>query len=178
MRRKVLLGAATAVVVLAAAPLGLAGSDSFSDPRGDLDSDGSMDAGPRYDLVRATHGHTESGRLVHTVTVAGSASTGDLFLRIEDPEMPNGTTQCRWFVGRHDGRFGVFTCGYADRVGSARVRRISSSTVRFEFSPRAIDNTASYQWAAVSEGPSDGGVTALFDRLPSGDHAFITHRLR
>jgi hypothetical protein len=177
MRQRALLGTVTAGLVLAAAPLGIAGSGSFSDPSGDLDPVGATNPGPRYDIVRATHGHASRGRLVHTVTVAGQASVADQFLWIEDPERPNGTSYCRYFVGRHEGRTGVFTCGYADRVGSARIRRTSSNTIRFEFSPRAIDNPARYDWAAVSFGPS-GGSTGYIDRVPSGDHAFIGHELR
>ena len=177
MVRRALLGAIAAGVVLAIAPLGFANSGSFSDSRGDVGPVGTADPGPRYDIVRATQGHTSRGRLVHTVTVAGSASVDDLYLFIQNRELPNYTAECRWFVGRFDRRFGVFTCGNAERVASARVRRTSSSTVRFEFSPSAIENVGSYDWAAVARGPTEG-THAYLDRVPSGDLAYITHRLR
>jgi hypothetical protein len=177
MVRRAVLGAAVAGAVLTLAPLGIAKSGSFSDSRGDVRPAGTTNPGPRYDIVRATEGHTSRGRLVHTITVAGNASLDDLYVFIQHSELPNYTRECRWFVGRFDGRAGVFTCGYAERVASARVRRTSSSTVRFEFSPSAIENVASYEWAAVARGPTER-THAYLDRLPTADNDFITHRLR
>lgn len=183
MRRGGSIAAALAGLALAAAPLGLADSSSFSDPRGDLDPTGPDRPSDRYDLVRATQGHTRSGRIVHTVTVAGDianpASEEVPFLWIDVPERPNGTQDCRYFVGRHDGRLGVFTCGYGERVGSARIRRTGAHTVRYEFSPRAIDDPASYDWAFVAFA-SVSGTRAWIDRLPNGGggHGLLHHDLR
>ena len=178
MRRFALLGLVLATAFLAVTPLGLAGSGSFSDPRGDQDP---SSASANFDIVRATYGHSK-GRLVHTVTVAGTianpASADPPELWIEDPEAPNNTSDCRYFVGRFEGRLGVFTCGYAERVGSARIRRTSSTTVRYEFSPKAIGSPDSYRWAFLTRTTAAGGTLALVDRLPSGDHRFHTHALR
>ena len=178
MGSRAILGAVLAGVALTTAPLGVAGSGSVADPRGDLDPSGSSS---REDIVRASHGHTRNGRLVHTVTVAGDvgnpASADIPQLWIEDPELPNGTSQCRYFIGRFEGRLGVFTCGYGERVAGARIRRTSSNTVRYEFKPSAIDNPANYNWAFVTKGPVQG-TQSFVDRLPDGDHAFLNHRLR
>jgi hypothetical protein len=146
-----------------------------------MDPTGATKPSARYDIVRATFGHSK-GKLVHTVTVAGDvpnpASSAEVpMLFIEDPENPNNSSQCRYFIGRHDGQLGVFTCGYAERVASARITRTSSNTIRFEFKPSAIDNPASYQWAAQTKGPSEG-TSAYLDRLPSFDEDFLTHKLR
>ena len=177
MRRGALLSLFLAAVFLATAPLGLAGSGSVNDQRGDQ---APSTATSRYDIVRATFGHS-NGRLVHTVSVAGDianpTSTDPPMLLIEDPKAPNGIAQCRYFVGRFEGRLGVFTCGYADRVASARIRRTSSSTVRYEFSRKAIGSPASYRWAFVTEATTNG-TKFLVDRLPTGDNAFHTHTLR
>jgi hypothetical protein len=169
-------------LALAAAPAGIAGSGSASDPRGDTWGDPSGGAGP-VDFVRATYGHAKNGNLVHKVTVAGNVAnpasgSGNVpMLWIEDPQDPNGHADCRYFIGRHEGRLGVFTCGYGDRVASARIKRTSSNTIRYEFSPGAIGNPPSYGWAALVMAPADG--TALWaDRLPDGDHSFLTHKLR
>jgi hypothetical protein len=168
-------------MLLAVVPPGIAGSGSVGDPRGDLWAEPSS-GGASLDIVRASHGHTSKGRLVHKVTLAGPAadpaSRGRVpNLLIEDPVLPNGQVDCRYFIGSHEGRLGVFTCAYADRVASARIVRTSSNTIRYEFSPRAIDNPASYDWAFVTEGPTHG-TEAELDRLPDGDHAFLTHKLR
>lgn len=169
-------------LVFTGAPAGLAGSGSFSDPRGDLDPDAASNA-DRYDIVRGTEGHKRGGRLVHTVSVAGGignpASSEVPLLYIEDTaaDAPNGTSSCRYFVGRHEGRLGVFKCGYGERVAGARIRRTSSSTVRYEFTERAIGRPAAYRWAFVARGPTNG-TTSILDRLPSGDQAFLTHKLR
>ena len=180
MPRKPLLASLAAAALLAAAPLGLADSGSFPDPRGDLDPTGARKPSSSHDLVRATQAHSKR-RLVHTVTVAGDAPNPAAapvpVIWIEVPDEPNGTSQCRYFVGRQDGRLGVFTCGYAERVGSARIRRTSPSTVRYEFSPRAIGNPGRYFWAVASYGPAEN-TQGDIDRLPDDDHARITHVLR
>ncbi len=182
MRRALLPAAVAVAVVLAAAATGSANSGSATDPSGDLfDQPASGGSGP-YDIVRATFGHSR-GRVVHTVTTAGNitdpaAGSNSPMIFIESPTAPNGTAECSHFVGYHDGRLGVFTCGYGDRVGSARVRRTSARTVRFEFSPRAIGNPASYEWAARTRTRTRYSSLMWVDRLPDGDNAFLVHQLR
>ena len=182
MRRIAIAGALAAGLVLAGVPTGLASSGTFSDPRGDLDPPAASNSA-NYDIVRATEGHASKGRLVHTVSVAGSiadparAEPPRLYIEDTASDAPNGQAQCRYFVGRFEGRLGVFTCGYGDRVGSARITRTSSRTVRYVFSARAIGNPAAYRWAALTNGPTTG-TTSLLDRIPSGDNAFFTHELR
>jgi hypothetical protein len=183
MRRALIALVVVSAAALAAAPLGIAGSGSVSDPRDDLWAQPTSGGSASLDMVRATFGHAGNGRLVHTVTLAGAAANpaggGNVpTLLIEDPARPNGgTSLCRYFVGVHKGRLGVFTCGYADRVASARISRTSSNTIRYEFSARAIDNPATYDWAFVTRGTVFGTQGDL-DRLPDGDHSFLTHRLR
>ena len=181
MRRALIAVAAAVATTLAVAPLGVAGSGSISDPRDDLWAEPS-ESKASLDIVRASFGHASGGRLVHKLTLAGAApdpaSANVPLLYLEDPVRPNGgTSYCRYFVGRKDGRLGVFTCGYAERVASARIRRTSSNTLRYEFSARAIDNPSSYQWAFVTRGTAFG-TQADLDRLPDGDHSFATHDLR
>jgi hypothetical protein len=180
MRRALLALTLACAAAIATAPLGIADSSSFSDPRGDTYDTPSGGSGG-VDLVRASHGDTKSGRLVHTISVAGNvanpASGGNVpMLWIEDPARSNGNADCRYFVGRHEGRLGVFTCGYGDRVAGARIVRTSAHTIRYEFSPSAIDNPASYDWAFVVKAPATG-TQWWIDRLPDGDHAFNTYRL-
>lgn len=182
MRRALLSVAVAVVVVLATAAVGNAGSGSATDPSGDLyDTPASGGSGPA-DIVRATFGHSK-GRLVHTVSTAGNipdpaAGSGSPVIFIEHPTRPNGTAECTYFVGRHEGRLGVFTCGYGDRVGSARIRRTSARTVRFEFSPRAIGNPPNYEWAALTRAQTRFNPAMWVDRVPDGDHVFFTHELR
>jgi hypothetical protein len=182
MRRALIALAVLAATGLVAAT-GVANSGSVSDPRNDLWAQPTSGGSARLDIVRATYGHTSNARLVHTVTLAGAAENpaagGTVpLLYIEDPVRPNGgTSLCRYFVGVHEGRTGVFTCGYADRVASASIRRTSSNTVRYEFKASAIDNPATYAWAFVTRG-STFGTEAELDRLPDGDENFLTHELR
>jgi hypothetical protein len=184
MRKAVM--ALTLAGALALAPAAAADAGSASDPRDDL-FDAPASGSATFDIVRATFGH-KRGQLVHTVSVAGSvaspASLNAPYLLIQepggaqDPGNPNGQADCRYFVGRHQGRLGVFTCGYGDRVAGARVTRTSGSTIRFEFSPRAIGNLPAYQWKAVTEGQGRYAARSQIDKLPSGDRTYLTHTLR
>ena len=178
--------ALTLAGALALAPAAVADSGSASDPRDDLFDAPAGDSG-RFDILRATFGHRR-GRLVHTVSVAGNVASPTslnapyLYIQepggAQDPSNPNGQADCRYFVGRHAGRLGVFTCGYGDRVAGARVTRTSASTIRFEFSPRAIGNLPAYEWKAVTEGRGQYSPQARIDMLPSGDRTYLTHTLR
>jgi hypothetical protein len=181
MRRALSLAVTTALLVLASAAPASASSGSATDPSGDLyDQPVSGGSGP-FDLVRATFGHRGS-RLVHTVTTAGSvpdpASGNAPMLFIEDPIDPNGTAECTYFVGRFNGRYGVFRCGYGTRAGSLRMTRTGSRTVRYEFSPKAVGNNANYEWAALTRTRTRYNVAMWVDRLPDGDHSYLTHQLR
>lgn len=182
MRRALLLLGVAALAVLSTGSVVSADSDSRVDASGDLlDPPTSVSSGS-VDIVRATFGHSR-GRLVHTVTTAGSVpdprrSANVPMLLIEHPTTPNGTRECTFFIGRHEGRLGVFTCGYGDRVGSARITRTGSRTIRYEFAPKAIDNPSRYEWAAITRAQTRYARSADVDRLPDGDHNFHRHTLR
>lgn len=183
MRRALLITMLACASVLAAAPVASAASGSFTDPSGDTfggqptgNSSGSLD------IVRATFGH-RGGRLVHKVTTAGDVGnpargTNFPLLLIEHPTLPNGTAECTYFVGRHNGRLGVFACGYGTYLGSARITRTSARTVRFEFSPRAIENPPTYEWAFSTRSPTQYNAMVWADRIPSPDQEFFVHTLR
>lgn len=185
MRTLLLLVVLAVAVTVLAAPLGLAASGSNSDPRGDVSDEPQSGSRSSLDLVRGTYA-LRSGRLVHTLTVAGSVANpasggeGVPMLYLQTPSAANGTSECAFFVGRHRGRLGVFTCGYGERVASARVTRSSASTIRFEFSPRAIGNPATYEWAgAMPAGRTRyAGAWSHIDRMPTGTDEYFTHRVR
>jgi hypothetical protein len=181
MRRVLLSTGVALAVVLATAAVGGASSGTVTDPSGDLYDQPTTGSSASYDLVRATFGHSR-GRIVHTVTTAGNvpdpASGGAPMIHIVDPVDPNGTSECRYFIGRFDGRFGVFKCGYGTRVGSLRMTRTGARTVRFEFSPKAIGNPASYEWAVRTRTRTRYNVAYWVDRLPDGDRTNLTHQLR
>jgi hypothetical protein len=174
-----------AVLVLAAAPAAGADSGSATDPSGDLfggqptgNSSGSLD------IVRVTWGHSR-GRLVHTVTTAGNvgdpASSTNfpvMFFEFEHSYVTNGTSECAFFAGRHNGRLGIFRCGYGSFVASARITRTSARTVRYEFSPRALRNPPSYQWSFLTRSDTQYATAAGTDRFPNGEREFRTHVLR
>jgi hypothetical protein len=166
---------------LAAASVGLASSGSSADRRGDVEGDPAGGAA-RVDIVRTSHGHTGDGRLWHKVTVAGAAADpakGGLIptLYLEIRERPSASSVCDVYVGRFRGRLGVFECGTNERLGSARIVRSGESTTKYVFSRGAIDDPASYDWAAGVIGPSHG-TQVWYDRAPDGDDVFFTHELR
>jgi hypothetical protein len=173
----------TAAVALAtagalAAPSSAGSSGAFADPRGDLF--GTTDSSS--DIVRISFGHS-GGRIVHTVGLAGNApnpaSQQVPRLYINPSNRANGTSECGLFVGRHRGRLGVFVCGYANRIASARIERTSARTIRYSFTPGAIGNPRSYEWAAVTAATNtDTGGAYRADRAPSSDSTFHTHTLR
>jgi hypothetical protein len=179
MRRTLLaLSLALAATGALAAP-SVAGSGAFADPAGDV-FDGPQRGS--LDIVRTSYGHSGS-RITHTVGLAANAPNPSsqpvprLYINIAG--RANGTSECAVFVGRHKGRLGVFSCGYADRVGSARIERTSSKTIRYTFSASAIGNPRSYDWAAVtSTGSSERNSAVRADRAPSADQSFYTHALR
>lgn len=161
-----------------AAP-GVAGSGSLTDPSGDVFG---PDQSAGLDIVRQTFGHSD-GRIVHTVSVAGNAPNPSSQqvprIYLKPSNRANGTAECALFVGRHRGRLGVFTCGYGDRVGSARIVRSSARTIRYSFTPGAIGNPRSYEFAAVTGIVSgDGAGTTQADRAPSPDLTYLSHQLR
>lgn len=167
-----------------AAPGAAADSSVFTDPAGDPFDQPTGVSSSSVDVVRATHGHG-GGRLVHTVSVAGTvpnpaSSTNAPMLYLQPSNVSNGTSDCAYFVGRHRGRIGIFRCGYGNRVGAATVRRTSARTVRFEFTARAIGNPASYEWAALTSSGSTRYARSVWyvDRMPSFEDAYFTHTLR
>ena len=180
--RVVLALALSVAAILAAASLSTANSGSSSDPSGDVGEVPQGVSSSSVDIVRASYGHARKGKLVHKVSVAGNvpdpASGNAPLLFIEAPDEPNGQADCAFFVGRHQGKYGVFTCAYGDRVGSLKMTRTSSSTVRFEFKASAIGSPPQYEWAALTRIRTRHSNSYLVDRAPSADHAFFTHRLR
>jgi hypothetical protein len=168
--------------VLVAVPLGIAATSGGTDERGDVEGSPSGGA-DRADIVRATAGRTSDGQIKHTVTVAGSAAdpaSGDLatYIYIEAQTDAGAMDECTFFVGRYHGRLGVYLCGTAERLGSARVVRTSEHTTRYTFSPRAIGNPKTYQWAAITRGVTNArGTFTRHDRLPSGDEFFFEQKL-
>ena len=181
MRRALPTAILALAAVFATALTAGANSSSHSDPSGDLfDSPVGVSSGS-VDIVRATAGH-RSGNLVHTVTTAGSVASPTEghapVLFIEHPTQPNGTAECTWYVGRRNGRYGVFKCGTGTRVASARITRSGSRTMRFEFNPRFMNNPESYEWAARTRARTRYTASSWVDRLPSGNQEFLTHQLR
>ena len=179
MRRTLLPSAlALAATAVLAAPSS-AGSGSIGDPGGDLFG---TDRSASLDIVRATFGHS-GGRVVHTVSLGGGApdpaSQQVPRIYIKPSNRANGNAECALFVGRHRGRLGVFTCGYGDRVASARIQRTSSRTIRYSFTPGAIGNPVTYEWAVITLGTStERGSSYRADRLPSEDQTYHSHTLR
>lgn len=181
MRRGALTALLTFTCVLAAAPLGLAGSGSEPDPAGDVEAE-PVGGESAADIVRTSYGHAKGGRLTHKVTIAGTAadpSKGGLVptLYLEIRERPSASSVCDIFIGRYRGRLGVFECGTGRRIGSARVVKQGNSSTKFVFSRSAIGDPDTYEWAAAVVGPSHG-TQVWHDRAPDGDDVFFTHRLR
>ena len=180
--RRALFTLVVAIAALAAAvPLGMAAT-SGSDERGDVF--GSPPGGSAgADIVSASARRSSNGQVTHTITTAGTPAdpAGDGVIPVvyvESPTEGNGTAECSHFVGRYRGRLGVFRCGYADRTGSARIVR-SGNSLRYTFSPRAIGNPRSYDWAAVTRGNSgERGTPTRYDRLPSVDDLYLQLRVR
>ena len=183
MRRIAVTLIAAAALALAAAPLAIAATDTATDARGDVE--GSPPGGDAAaDLVRATAGRDSHGNITQTVTIAGAApnpSGGGIvpFLYLEMPTMANGMSECAAFVGQFNGRLGVFRCGTGHRIGWARIVRTSRHTTRYTFSPRALGNPASYDWAVYTRSRSSApGSWTQYDRLPSTEYEYFTYSLR
>jgi hypothetical protein len=181
MRRALLTAILATAAVLVAVLSASANSSSHSDPSGDLFGDPTEVSNSSVDIIRATVGHRR-GNLVHTVSVAGTVgavgASNAPVLFLEHPTQPNGTAECAYYVGRRNGVNGVFKCGYGTRVTSARITRTSSRTMRFEFSPKFLNNPENYEWAARTRARTTYSVSAWVDRLPSGNNEFLTHELR
>jgi hypothetical protein len=181
MRRTLPVLALVALTIFAiVAPVG-ASSERLSDASGDVEGEPAGGA-TRADITRVANGHGKKGDVWHSVSVSGAAADpakGGLvpFLYIEVPNRANGTSECTYFVGRHRGKLGVFTCGYGDRVGKARIVRTSEHTTKYTFNRDAIGNPSWYDWAFVIRGASDG-TAVQHDRSPSPDDVYFRHTLR
>lgn len=176
--RRLLVPVALSLALVGAVPA-VAGSGSQSDPSGDVFG---SDQRAGLDVVRTKHGHS-SGKIVHTVELRGSAPNPSSQqvprLYLKPSNRANGTSECALFVGRHHGQLGVFICGYGERVASARIERSGSRTIRYSFSPGAIGNPRSYEWAVVTAGSSsENGQPYKADRAPDADLSYYTHQLR
>ena len=170
-----------AIAALSSAGSALAHTDSVSDPRGDTMGHPST-ARQNVDIVGSSAGDAKHGKIVQTVKLAGKAGDphhGGLtpLLYINVASYGGGTRECDFYVGRLHGRDGVFTCGPQERMGSASVTRKSSTTLRYAFSPKAIGNPSSYEWAFVVQGKS-AGTTVDFDRVPDTQVGMETYRVR
>ena len=181
MRRTLLVLALIALTILAVTAPVVASSERLTDASGDVEGEPVGGAGAA-DIVKSANGHGKKGDVWHSVTVSGGAADpakGGLvpYLYIEVPNQANGTSECTFFVGRHRGKLGVFTCGYGDRVAKARIVRTSSHTIRYTFNRRAIGSPDWYDWAFIVIGASDG-TTVQHDRSPSPDDVYFRHKLR
>jgi len=178
VRRSLLTSLLAAAAVMALAPLVLAQGSSGDDARGDVlgEPAGGQEAA---DIVRANAAQKNGDQLVHKVTIAGRAADPAAdglvpHLLINVRGRPNGTSACDFFVGRHDGRLGAFTCGTTTRVAKARVVRTSERSTRYTFDADAIGDPSRYDWAFAIDGPSDG-TEVTHDRLPDNENVFLTH---
>ena len=177
-----MIAALAAAALVASAQFVLADNRSVDDFRGEVigEPPGGAEAA---DIVRASYGHGRGGRVWHKVTIAGRAPdpsrTGQLvpILFIDVPNHGTGARECDYFVGRFEGRIGLFQCGSLDRIAAARVTRTSEHSTRYAFSTKPFGSPRSYDWAFAVEGPSDG-TWIRYDRLPDGDRAYLTHRAR
>jgi hypothetical protein len=181
MRRSLLTLTLAALAILAFGAPVVASSDRISDASGDVEGEPVGGAGSA-DIVRVANGHGKNGVVWHSVSVSGAAADPARdglvpLLYIETPDQANGTSECAWFVGRHRGKLGVFTCGYGDRVAKARIVRTSSRTIKYTFDRDAIGNPSWYDWAFVIRGASDG-TAVQHDRAPSPDETYFRHTLR
>src|SRR5918999_834284 len=151
MRRLLLFLALCVLAILSIGVPGVASSDRISDASGDVEGEPAGGAS-RADIVRVANGHGKKGDMWHSVTVSGAAADpakGGLvpLLYIEVPNRANGTSECAYFVGRHRGKLGVFTCGYGDRVAKARIVRTSEHTIKYTFNRKALGSPSWYDWA-------------------------------
>jgi hypothetical protein len=182
MRKTLLTLALVALAILAlTAPVVAADGDKISDASGDVEGE-PVGGASSADIVKAANGHAKGGDLWHAVTVKGTAADpakGGLvpYLYIEVPNRANGTSECAYFVGRHRGKLGVFTCGYADRIAKARIVRTSAHTIKYTFNRDAIGNPSWYDWAFAVIGGSDG-TAVQHDRSPSQDDVYVRHTVR
>jgi hypothetical protein len=170
------------LATLVAVPIGIAATSSGNDGRGDVMGSPAGGSG-QVDIVRGTASNS-GGQITHKVTVAGSAANPSQDTHVPliyiEAQTDAGNAECTFFVGRHRGRAGVYRCGTADRVGSARIVRTSGSALRYTFSARALGNPSTYEWAVITRSPGNGGPGAFtrYDRLPDGDDYYFEQKLR
>lgn len=151
----------------------------FEDPHGDTFGSPPGDRADS-DLTDASQGHS-GDRLVHVVKLAGRApdvARDDrealLFL---DVAHDWGATfdQCDYFVDRSGDRAGIYRCGTAERIGTARVAQRNGNGIRFSFDSDAIGDPSGYDWAVAVRGVATGEE---FDRLPDGPENYHRHEYR
>jgi hypothetical protein len=179
MRRHSFPIALIVLSLLALATVALADQGSLSDPKGDVQN---QPPGPKkdYDAVAATWGHTPKGKLKHKITVAGhigspvmgQGSSPDLLINVPGRRKP---PSCDYFIqpvppgiygntSDHE-KWYVFKCSNAQpqKVGPAKVTRVSRHTLKFVFSQGEIGAPGRYGWKFIF--PEDGDRT--YDNIPN-----------
>lgn len=180
MRRVLAAALVTAAASFAAAAPALAHEQTESDASGD--TAGHPASSANVDIVKADAGDAKHHKIAQTVTFAGNAGDphrGGLvpLLYINVPSWGGGAIECDYYVGRKNGRDGVYECGTRDRVGKAKIQRRGAHTLRYVFSPKAIRSPDVYEWAFAVVGKSDG-VYETFDRAPDTQSEMFTYSLR
>jgi hypothetical protein len=170
----------TMAASLAAVAPALAHTQTESDAGGDTRGHPSSPA--NVDIVGARAGDAKHHKIAQTVTLAGSAGDphhGGLvpMLYINVPSWGGGDIECDYYVGRKDGRDGVYECGTRDRRGKAKIQRKGAHSLRYVFSPKAIRSPDAYEWAFAVVGKADG-VYETFDRAPDTQSEMFTYSLR
>lgn len=166
-------GAAAIPVVAAALALPVtAPAASLDDRDGDTIS---HPANPdNYDVTGGTATHLSHGRLAHTVTVVGKPPLDSQLILID--VSPHTSRWCDYVIGHTDYGTGVFKCEYMDRVGSVKITRVGSDTIRYVFKRSAIGNPSRYGWAVLTRAPVDGSTIVDVDRAPDGPDTFVEYR--
>ena len=154
-------------VLFALGATGVATADtaSFSDRRGDVQG---PNAGPDYDVVRASHGH-RGGFLVHTVRTRGphtdESPAPEMYVRVGRGRKPD-------FYVTAGGVFRLGTGSGLRKIGNARLNNVSARTYELVFRPGAINDPRKYEWRVIMGAAGPGGTV---DRAPAG---YVTHVLR
>jgi hypothetical protein len=179
MRRALTAALITATSLAAAAPA-LASEQAESDARGDTMGHPSGSRA-NVDIVTAGAGDAKHGKIAQTVTFAGNAGDphhGGLvpLLYINVPSYAGYAIECDFYVGREEGRDGVYECATKKRVGKAKITRKGSGTLRYVFSPKSIGKPKVYEWAFAVLGNGTDGTYEYFDRAPDTQSEMFTYR--
>ena len=157
-----------AATLALALPAATAAAAARSDRRGDAKAFG-------YNDLRAAGAVLRGGLLVHTISVYGALPRGfpGPRLYIDTSSRPGPEYSVARFP---DGATEVRAARSGRRVAQARWARLSSTTIRLTFSPRAIGRPARYRWRAYTESVNEQTDPEELDSLP--DRGWISQRLR